>query len=67
MMEFSNGGTYLFYGTISILSAVFVWKYIPETKGETLKEMEGFWKKNAVDNPIFNGIVFLYHHLLRLP
>lgn len=45
MMEYSNGGTYLFYGIMSIISAVFVWKYIPETKGKTLEEMEGLWKK----------------------
>ena len=44
MMEFSNGGTYLFYGLMSILSALFVWKYVPETKGKTLEEMEGLWK-----------------------
>ena len=44
MMEFSNGGTYLFYGVMSILSALFVWKYVPETKGKTLEEMEGLWK-----------------------
>ena len=45
MMEFSNGGTYLFYGVMSILSALFVWKYVPETKGKTLEEMEELWKK----------------------
>ena len=45
MMEFSNGGTYFFYGVMSILSALFVWKYVPETKGKTLEEMEGLWKK----------------------
>ena len=45
MMEFSNGGTYLFYGIMSVLSALFVWKYIPETKGKTLEEMEGLWKE----------------------
>ena len=45
MMELSNGGTYLFYGIMSILSALFVWKYIPETKGKTLEEMEGLWKE----------------------
>lgn len=44
MMEFSIGGTYLFYGVMSILSALFVWKYVPETKGKTLEEMEGLWK-----------------------
>jgi SP family xylose:H+ symportor-like MFS transporter len=45
MMEFSSGGTYLFYGVMSILSAVFVWKMVPETKGKTLEEMENIWKK----------------------
>ncbi|MBU2951511.1 D-xylose transporter XylE [Tamlana agarivorans] len=45
MMEFSSGGTYLFYGIMSILSAIFVWKMVPETKGKTLEEMESIWKK----------------------
>lgn len=45
MMEFSNGGTYLFYGVMSILSAIFVWRMVPETKGKTLEEMENIWKK----------------------
>jgi SP family xylose:H+ symportor-like MFS transporter len=44
MMEFSSGGTYLFYGIMSILSALFVWKMVPETKGKTLEEIEGIWK-----------------------
>lgn len=45
MMEFSGWGTYLFYGVMSVLSAIFVWKMIPETKGKTLEEMEILWKK----------------------
>jgi SP family xylose:H+ symportor-like MFS transporter len=44
MMEFSGGMTYLFYGLMSLLSAVFVWKMVPETKGKTLEEMEKLWK-----------------------
>ncbi|MFB9056612.1 D-xylose transporter XylE [Mariniflexile ostreae] len=48
LMEFSSGGTYLFYGVMSILSAIFVWKMVPETKGKTLEEMEALWEnKNA--------------------
>ena len=43
MMEYSSGLTYLFYGLMSILSAIFVWKMVPETKGNTLEEMEGLW------------------------
>jgi SP family xylose:H+ symportor-like MFS transporter len=45
MMELSSGGTYCFYGAMSVLSFIFVWKMVPETKGKTLEEMEGLWKK----------------------
>lgn len=45
MMEFSGGLTYCFYGLMSVLSFIFVWKMVPETKGKTLEEMEKLWKK----------------------
>jgi len=45
MMEFSGGATYAFYGIMAVLSALFVWKMVPETKGKTLEEMEKVWKK----------------------
>ena len=45
MMEFSGGMTYAFYGLMSVLSALFVWKMVPETKGKTLEEMNKLWKK----------------------
>jgi SP family xylose:H+ symportor-like MFS transporter len=30
---------------MSVISILFVWKMVPETKGKTLEEMEGLWKK----------------------
>jgi MFS transporter, SP family, xylose:H+ symportor len=45
MMEFSGAFTYGFYGTMSVLSALFIWKMVPETKGKTLEQMEALWKK----------------------
>lgn len=45
MMEFSGAVTYGFYGLMGVLSAIFVWKMIPETKGKSLEEMEGLWKR----------------------
>ncbi|HON51918.1 MAG TPA: D-xylose transporter XylE [Bacteroidales bacterium] len=45
MMEYSGAVTYGFYGIMSILSFVFVWKMVPETKGKTLEEMEKIWEK----------------------
>ncbi|WP_050614274.1 D-xylose transporter XylE [Bacillus testis] len=46
MMEYSSGLTYVFYGVMSVLSAIFVWKMVPETKGKSLEEMESVWKKD---------------------
>lgn len=45
MMEFSGTVTYGFYGVMSVLSLLFVWKFVPETKGKTLEEMEKLWMK----------------------
>ncbi|MCT2536742.1 D-xylose transporter XylE [Aquibacillus koreensis] len=48
MMEFSGGLTYTFYGVMSLLSALFIWKFIPETKGKSLEELESdLTKKSA--------------------
>ncbi|WP_407407475.1 D-xylose transporter XylE [Peribacillus sp.] len=47
MMEYSGALTYGFYGLMSVLSAIFVWKFIPETKGKTLEDMEKVWMKSA--------------------
>ncbi|WP_026679493.1 D-xylose transporter XylE [Fictibacillus gelatini] len=47
MMEYSGAMTYSFYGIMSVLSALFVWKFVPETKGKTLEEMEKSWTKPA--------------------
>jgi SP family xylose:H+ symportor-like MFS transporter len=45
MMEFSGAFTYGFYGVMSVLSLIFVWKMVPETKGRTLEDMEELWEK----------------------
>jgi len=47
MMEYSGGMTYGFYGVMSVLSAIFVWKWVPETKGKTLEQMETLWSKKS--------------------
>ncbi len=44
MMEFSSVFTYAFYGAMAVLSALFVWKMVPETKGKSLEQIEKFWK-----------------------
>jgi len=37
--------TYSLYGVMSVLSAIFVWKMVPETKGKTLENMTKLWSK----------------------
>ncbi|ORX43135.1 MFS transporter, SP family [Piromyces finnis] len=43
LTSISDAGTYLIYAIFSILSALFVYKLIPETKGKTLEEMSELW------------------------
>ncbi len=42
---FHNGFAYWIYGLMAILAAWFMWKFVPETKGKTLEEMEKLWKR----------------------
>jgi SP family xylose:H+ symportor-like MFS transporter len=44
MMGFSSTFTYGFYSAMALLSALFVWKMVPETKGKSLEEIEKIWK-----------------------
>ena len=43
--RFNHGFSYWIYGLMCLLSALFVYKFIPETKGKSLEEIEKFWKK----------------------
>ena len=45
MMQFSSAFTYGFYAAMAVLSAIFVWKMVPETKGKTLEQIEKIWKR----------------------
>ena len=46
---FNHGFSYWIYGVMAILSALFIWKFVPETKGKTLEEMEHLWQKNKTE------------------
>lgn len=45
--QFNHGFAYWIYGLMAILSALFIWKLVPETKGKTLEEIEQLWKKKV--------------------
>ncbi|MGJ8733334.1 MAG: D-xylose transporter XylE [Cellulophaga sp.] len=42
--KFNHGFAYWIYGLMGVLAALFVWKFIPETKGKTLEEMNDLWE-----------------------
>ena len=41
----SSGGVYLIYATCCLLSIIFVWKWVPETKGKSLEDMTRLWRE----------------------
>lgn len=44
--DFSPVVAYGLYGCMGVLAAYFVWRWVPETKGKTLEEMNSLWKRN---------------------
>ena len=45
--HFNHGFAYWIYGTMSLLSAVFVLRFVPETKGRTLESIQELWHRPA--------------------
>jgi SP family xylose:H+ symportor-like MFS transporter len=44
---FNHGFAYWIYGAMSILAALFVWRFVPETKGRTLEAIQDLWHPHA--------------------
>lgn len=44
---FNHGFAYWLYGIMGFLAAWFVWRWVPETKGKSLEEMEALWQQPA--------------------
>jgi SP family xylose:H+ symportor-like MFS transporter len=44
LYAFSPMIAYGLYGAVCVLAAVFVWRWVPETKGKTLEDMNKLWK-----------------------
>jgi len=48
-LAFNRAGklaTFAFLTCMSLLQALFTWRFLPETKGKTLEEIEDFWNSN---------------------
>jgi SP family xylose:H+ symportor-like MFS transporter len=42
--HFKHGFAYWIYGGMSILAALFMWAFVPETNGRSLEQMQTLWK-----------------------
>jgi SP family xylose:H+ symportor-like MFS transporter len=43
---FHHGFAYWIYGFMGILAALFVWRFVPETKGKSLEALENTWRSS---------------------
>jgi len=43
---FNHGFAYWIYGGMSVLAALFVLRYVPETKGRSLEAIQDLWGKS---------------------
>jgi predicted MFS family arabinose efflux permease len=39
-----RSGAFWFYGAIGIVTLVFCWKFVPETKGRRLEEIQAYFE-----------------------
>lgn len=44
--KFNHGFAYWIYGIMAVIATIIVWRFVPETKGKTLEEMESIWDEN---------------------
>ena len=45
LYDFSPMFAYSLYGIICVVAAIFVWRWVPETKGKTLEDMSKLWRR----------------------
>ncbi len=45
LLDFSPVFNFLLFAVLNVIGFVFIWFYLPETKGRTLEDMEEIWEK----------------------
>ena len=43
--HFHHAFPFWVYGSLCVIALFFIWRWIPETKGRTLEEIEQYWKR----------------------
>jgi SP family xylose:H+ symportor-like MFS transporter len=54
---FNHGFAYWIYGGMSVLAALFVMRYVPETKGRSLEAIQDLWVRPGTDPAVGRGTV----------
>lgn len=44
---FHHSFAYWLYGAMSVLASLFVWRFVPETKGHSLEEIQSMWEARS--------------------
>ena len=44
LVRLDRAGAFWMYAGLCVLTFVFVWRYLPETKGRSLEQIEAFWR-----------------------
>ena len=45
--RFNHGFPFFLYGIMCIVLIGFTWRFVPETKGKSLEEIEKYWQEKA--------------------
>jgi len=48
LLKHLDHGVFLIFGILCMLALGYIVKYVPETKGKTLEEIEGLWHDQAL-------------------
>ena len=41
--KFNHGFPFFIYGVLCVVTILFVWRFVPETKGKSLEDIEKMW------------------------
>jgi SP family arabinose:H+ symporter-like MFS transporter len=51
LKEIGSSGTFWFFSFFCVVAFIFVYRFLPETKGRSLEQIEEDWKENSDPAP----------------